>query len=177
MKVPVFDLDGTLLDSDEALVQAFVTLGVARDAVTFGHVVADECRRLGIDVDDYLDAYDTSLAQPFPGVAELVASLGTWAVCSNKVGTKAAAELGRLGWRPDVALFTEAFDGPKQLQPVLDALGAGPTGIVFVGDTDHDRQCAVAVGAPFALAGWNPRAVPAPGDIVLERPGDLLAHL
>jgi hypothetical protein len=119
VRVPVFDLDGTLLDSDAALVQAFVVLGVPPEAVTFGHVVAEECRRLGIDLAAYLDAYDTSLAQPFPGVVDLVASLDTWAVCSNKVGAKAAAELDRLGWRPDVALFTEAFGGPKRLQPVL----------------------------------------------------------
>ena len=42
--------------------------------------------------------------------------------------------------------------------------------VVFVGDTPHDRACAAAVGCRFALAGWNPRARPAPGDVVLSMP-------
>jgi len=60
---------------------------------------------------------------------------------------------------------------------VLDALGLEADRIVFLGDTSHDRDCARAVGATFALAGWNPRAEALPGDLVLERPGDLLALL
>ena len=46
--VPIFDLDGTLIDSDAALVAPFVALGVPREAVTFGHVLQDECDRLGL---------------------------------------------------------------------------------------------------------------------------------
>src|SRR4051812_6613975 len=105
----VFDLDGTLLDSDEALVAPFLALGVPREEVTFGHLLADECVRLGISVDDYLAAYDPSATRPFPGVEEMVAGLGRWAVCSNKKGTPARLELERLGWRPEVALFAEEF--------------------------------------------------------------------
>ena len=48
--------------------------------------------------------------------------------------------------------------------------------MVYVGDTAHDRACAAAVGAPFALAGWNARARAGaqPGDVVLDAPADLL---
>ncbi len=175
--VPVFDLDGTLLDSDEALAAPFVRLGVERSAVTFGHVLEDECTRLGIEVDDYLDAYDDELAQPFAGVEELVAALGRWAVCSNKHRSAGQAELVRLGWGPEVAMFSDAFDGAKRLEPILRQLDVDASDIVFVGDTAHDRRCAHDVGATFALAAWNPRARPAPGDVVLDRPGKLLALL
>lgn len=171
--VPVFDLDGTLLDSDAPLVQAFVDLGVARHEITFGHVVADECARLGIDAEAYLDAYDVAAAQPFPGVGELLAGLDRWAVCSNKVGRLARRELDRLGWHPQVALFAEDFDGPKSLPPVLHALGVDAGRVLFVGDTDHDRRVAAEVGAAFALAAWNPRARPTDGDLVLTRPAQL----
>ena len=175
--VPVFDLDGTLLDSDAALVAPFVAAGVPLESVTFGHVLSDECERLGIGVDDYLDAYDDGAAQPFPGVTELVARVsrsGRWAVCSNKHPRSGRAELARLGWAPDVALFSDAFGGPKHLGPVLDALGLGAAEIVFVGDTAHDRACAQAFAVLFGLAGWNPRAVGADGDVVLDRPLDVL---
>ena len=124
MRFPVFDLDGTLLDTDATLRATFVALGVPADEVTFGHVLADECERLGLTVEEYLDHYDETSAQPFPGVTELVAALDRWAVCSNKHPRSGRAELARLGWAPEVALFSDAFGGPKQLEPVLDALGS-----------------------------------------------------
>ena len=41
--LPIFDFDGTLLDSDAALVAPFVALGVRAEDVTFGALLADEC--------------------------------------------------------------------------------------------------------------------------------------
>jgi phosphoglycolate phosphatase-like HAD superfamily hydrolase len=176
--LPVFDLDGTLLDSDDALVAPFVALGVAPEDVTFGRTLAQECERLGLLVEDYHSHYDLDRAQPFPGAAELVAGLDRWAVCSNKVQRAGEAELARLGWIPEVAMFVDAFGGAgKSLGPVLDRLGVGADDIVFVGDTDHDRRCALEVGCRFVWAGWNPRAEPPAGDEVLRSPGDLLALL
>jgi phosphoglycolate phosphatase len=175
--VPIFDLDGTLLDSDAALVAPFVALGVPRQDVTFGHVLADECARLGVSVDRYLDVYDESAALPFPGVETMLARLDHWAVCSNKHPRSGRAELARLGWRPDVALFADAFDGAKRLGPVVDALALGPADVAFVGDTDHDRRCAVDLGCRFVLAGWNPRAVATTDDLVARGPGDVLSFL
>src|SRR5262245_47006598 len=96
-RIPIFDLDGTLIDSDAALVDAFVALGVEREAVTFGHLLVDECARLDISYDAYLDAYDESLTVAYPGVEELIEKLDRWAVCSNKVGQSAEAEIARLG--------------------------------------------------------------------------------
>jgi phosphoglycolate phosphatase-like HAD superfamily hydrolase len=154
-------------------------LGVAPDEVTFGHVVADECQRLGVSMAAYVSGYDVGAAAPFDGVDALVSSLDRWAVCSNKVRSLGVAELDRLGWSPEVALFAEDFGGgPKRLAPLLEALGE-PEGVVFVGDTDHDRACAAAAGVGFALAAWNPRAaaLAQPGDVVLSKPADLLPLL
>lgn len=178
-RVVVFDLDGTLLDSDAALLAPYVALGVPAEEVTFGHVVADECRRLGLTVDDYVDRYDVHAAAPFPGADELIGRLDRWAVCSNKVRGAGTAELARLGWAPEVAFFAEDFgSGPKRLEPVLAALGPlDREDVVFVGDTAHDRRCAHEAGVTFALAGWNARAVPEAGELVLSEPRDLLARL
>lgn len=170
-----------MLDSDAALAAPYVALGVPLESVTYGHVVADECRRLGVSVDDYVARYDVDAAMPFEGVPSMVASLARWAVCSNKVRSAGAAELARLGWTPEVASFADSFGGgPKQLRPVLSALGSPPRSeVVFVGDTAHDRACAEEVGVAFALAAWNPRAasLAVDGDVVLERPADLLPLL
>jgi len=170
----VCDLDGTLIDSDEALLAPFLALGVEREAIGRGLPLEEECDRHGIAPERCLELYDVAVAAPFPGVAEVVDRLERWAVCSNKHPSSGRAELARLGWEPEVALFTDAFDGPKQLAPVLDALGVAPDDVVFLGDTDHDRRCAAAAGVPFALAGWKPRATAGPGDLVLHRPEQVL---
>ena len=155
----------------------YLALGVPPDEITYGHVVADECRRLGLDLDDYVGRYDVTAAQPYRGVVELVAGLGGWGLCSNKVRRCGVAELARLGWAPEVALFAEDFGGgPKRVAPVLDALGVtDPSEVVFVGDTAHDRAAADAAGTAFALAAWNPRAaaLAQPDDLVVRRPEDL----
>jgi phosphoglycolate phosphatase-like HAD superfamily hydrolase len=175
--IPIFDLDGTLLDSDAALVEPFVQLGVAREAITFGHALGPECQRLGIDMHEYLARYDTDAAQPFDGVVDLVAGLDRWAVCSNKHPRSGNAELTRLGWEPDVALFADAFAEGKSLVPVLERLDVVGEAVLFVGDTDHDRECALAVGARFAFAGWNSARRSRPGDVVLDHPRELLVLL
>ncbi len=175
----VFDLDGTLLDSDAALVAPFVALGVPEDEITFGHPVEIECRRLGITVEDYVAAYDVREAMPFDGVADMLDALGEWSVCSNKARASAVAELDRLGWSPRVAWFADDFGGEaKSLRPVVDALGVGGSSVLFVGDTLHDQRCAEEVGARFAWAGWNPRTrAGSPSGIVLDRPVDVLGLL
>jgi len=175
--VPVFDLDGTLLDSDEALVAPFLALGIARSDVVFGHTLEHECARLGIAVADYVGHYDVSVASPFAGVADLVGGLDRWAVCSNKTARAGNAELARLGWCPRPAMFADDFGGPKRLAPVLAALGLDAAAVLYVGDTPQDRECAAAVGARFVLAGWNPRAEAAAGDVVATSPADVLALL
>ncbi|MGY6499623.1 MAG: HAD family hydrolase [Acidimicrobiales bacterium] len=173
----VFDLDGTLIDSDDALAAAFVTLGIERSAITYGHVIADECDRLGLSLDAYLDAYDTDVAPTYPGVEEMLAQIPRWAVCSNKHPRSARAELQRLGWTPEVALFADAFDGPKRVEPVLVAGGVTPERAVFVGDTNHDRAAAADAGCRFVWAGWNPRVRPRADDEVATSPAELVAML
>jgi pyrophosphatase PpaX len=172
----IFDLDGTLIDSDEALVRPFLALGVPREEISFGHPIEVECARLGIEVADYVAAYDPTTTVPFEGVDELLGRLHRWAVCSNKAAASARAELARLGWAPEVALFADDFGGrPKELGPVVERLGVDPADVLFVGDTVHDAACAEVVGARFAWAAWNPRtAAASPVGTVLRRPVEVL---
>lgn len=172
----VFDFDGTLVDSDAALVEPFLHLGVPRSEISFGHAISEECDRLGISMQAYVDAYDTEVAQPFDGVAEVVPKLGRWALCSNKHPASGRAELQRLGWEPEVAVFADHFDwAHKALGPVLEALGLAASEVVMVGDSAGDVRCAVEVGCRYVWAGWNPRVAAAdPDGTVLRHPRELL---
>jgi phosphoglycolate phosphatase-like HAD superfamily hydrolase len=178
--VPLFDFDGTLVDSDVALTAPWHALDVDPDLVPLGLPLVEACQRAGVTVDAYLSHYDPSAAQPFPGIVELISALERWGLASNKERASGWRELERLGWAPEVALFSDDFGGhEKELGPVLAAMDLTGDAVVFVGDTRHDRACAAAVGAPFALAGWNARAraAAAPGDLVLDHPADVLSLL
>lgn len=172
----VFDFDGTMIDSDAALVDPFLRLGVPAAEISFGHAVAVECERLGIDLDAYVAHYDTEVSQPFPGVEELVSVLGRWSICSNKHPVSARAEIARLGWRPEVAMYADAFEWRhKELGPVLATMGLDADQVVMVGDSNGDLRCAEEVGTTMVWAGWNPRVSRSrPDGLVLDRPGDLV---
>jgi HAD superfamily hydrolase (TIGR01549 family) len=172
----IFDFDGTLVDSDEALVVAFEHLGVDRATVTFGHAIGEELARLGLRLEDYAQAYDVEVVQPFDGVREVVGRLGRWAVCSNKHPDSAMAELARLDWRPEVALFADDFGwAHKRVEPVLELLDLPADRVAVVGDSEGDLRCATEAGCDMYWAGWNPRVPDAvEHGTVLERPVQLL---
>lgn len=172
----IFDFDGTMIDSDEALVDPFVRLGVDRTRISFGHAIAPECDRLGISLDDYVDAYDVNSAKPYAGMDELVALLGRWAICSNKHPRSAEAELERLGWHPEVAMYADAFDWQhKELEPLLDHMGLDPDQVVMVGDSEGDLRCAENAGCQMIWAGWNERVAHAnPAGEIIGEPAELL---
>lgn len=177
-RLAIFDLDGTLVDSDAALQAPFALLGVDPATIPLGLPLSEACALAGLDVADYVAAYDGTVVQPFAGVEAMLGQLDRWAVCSNKLRAAGRAELSRLGWSPVVALFSDDFGGRgKELAPVLASLAVEAEDVVFVGDTDHDRASASAAGVRFALAGWNPRATAEAGDTVLHQPGDVLRLL
>ena len=180
-RVALFDFDGTLVDSDRALTQPFVDLGVPEARLPpLGLPLAEACRRAGITVEAYVERYDATAAQPFDGVPELLSALDRWGLASNKQRDAGRHELARLGWTPTAAFFSDDFGGQeKELGPLLAALGIAPEEAVYVGDTHHDRACASVLGIPFALAGWNARAraTAGPDDLVLTHPRQVLGLL
>lgn len=175
--MPLFDFDGTLVDSDVALTAPWHALGVDPAIVPLGLPLVEACARAGVTVHAYLEHYDARATLPFAGVPDLIAALDRWGLASNKERTSGRRELERLGWMPDAALFSDDFGGrEKELRPLLDAMDLDADQAVFVGDTHHDRACARVAGVRFAVAGWNARARDAaePDDLVLERPVDVL---
>ena len=178
-EVVVFDFDGTLVDSDEALLEPFDRLGIERSTVIMGSAVAEECERLGIDMGDYVGAYDLDVVRPFDGVEEMLSAIPRWAIVSNKHPDPALHEIERLGWKPEVVLCADAFDwAHKSLVPLLDQLAVAADEIALVGDSDGDLRCAEEVGCRFVWAGWNDRVRRAgPTGTVAAAPGEVLSLL
>ena len=124
------------------------------------------------------------LASDFPIVGHalfygVLAGMRTVAVAIEGIlpgGGDDAAELARLGWTPEIALFSDHFDwAHKSLGPVLEALGLSAAEVVMVGDSGGDVRVALEVGCDFVWAGWNPRVAAArPDGSVLDRPDQLL---
>ena len=178
-EIVIFDFDGTLIDSDEALLAPMDLLGVSRSDVVMGSAVAQECERLGVSLDDYVAAYDTEVSRPFPGVAELLRELDRWAICSNKHPTSAGIELDRLGWKPELVMCADAFDwGHKSLVPMLEQMDLDAAQVLLVGDSGGDLRCAEEVACRFVWAGWNERvrANPPSGDVA-NTPQEVLEYL
>jgi HAD superfamily hydrolase (TIGR01549 family) len=178
-EIVIFDFDGTLLDSDDALLRPFDVLGIDRSDVVMGTAVAEECQRLGVRMEDYVAAYDDQVCIPYPGVEELLASLGRWAICSNKHPRSANAELDRLGWKPELVMCADAFGWRhKSLVPMLEALNVSPEQIVLVGDSPGDLRCATEVDCAFVWAGWNERVrLSSPAGVTARTPSDVLNHI
>jgi HAD superfamily hydrolase (TIGR01549 family) len=175
----VFDFDGTLVDSDEALLSPFEQLGVDRREVIMGSAVAEECERLGVSMEAYVASYDVQAVRPFPGVQDMLEVVGRWAIVSNKHPRSAGAELDRLGWQPESVLCADAFGwAHKSLRPLLLRVGLTSEEVVLVGDSEGDLRCAEEVGCRFIWAGWNPRVARAgPMGEIAATPSELLGLL
>ena len=175
--VAVCDLDGTLIDSDAALVAPFLALGVRLEDIGRGLPVAEECARHGISIEEFVAAYDTEVVQPYPGAPSWwpASTAGPCARTSTRtpVGPSWPGWAGSRRWRCSPTPSTVPRPSPR----CSSGWASSAADVVFLGDTAHDRACAKEAGAMFALASWNPKAEPAAGDVVLERPEQLLELL
>ena len=122
-------------------------------------------------LDDYLAHYRARPAartRLYPGVREALDALRErglhMGICTNKhedLARRVLDEMGlsacfssivgcdRLPWRkPD----------PRHLHAAIEELGASPNRVVYVGDTEIDRQCAESAGVRFFIVDNRNRA-------------------
>lgn len=192
-----FDLDGTLVDSRPEITVAIELAwrAVIGDEVTFprdrfriGPPLADTIAVLAPDLDEpkrsaiaarfrsHYDASDFSATPPYPGIEELVHTLGArqarLGVATNKRRDPTLAILAR--WFParfpHVACVDGVFpdDGTRPNENVglphlikaemmrwLDRQGEKPRATILVGDTTGDIAAARAAGARVVAVTWG----------------------
>ncbi|EED35905.1 phosphoglycolate phosphatase 2 [Luminiphilus syltensis NOR5-1B] len=193
MKLParlqgvVFDLDGTLVDTADdfiALVGAIrkeqglppldddtvrrrvsdgspVLAAMAFD-IDAGHSRYEHCR------EEFLDRYAQSLglaAKPYPGLCELVATLGKsgipWGVATNKYRRFAEPLMAMMPFEPAAHALvtpgdvTRSKPDPEPLLLSCKLLGTPPSGTLYVGDHRRDIDAGKNAGCPTIAAAYG----------------------
>jgi pyrophosphatase PpaX len=196
----LFDLDGTLIDSIELILRsaeyAFAKCGspcptraewlegVGRPLPTmfarYAPTAADVDRLL-LAYREFQMANHDELVRIYPGVAELLESLGDYqlGVVTSKTGALATRGLEHTG----IARHFETIVGmdacqrhkphPEPVQIALERLGVRPERAWFVGDSVHDMESGNAAGVTTVGALWGPFTE---SDLAPSRPKHLAAR-
>jgi len=179
----VFDIDGTLTDTDYAVLTSLKNLlkrrqgkDYALEELTFDKGIPGVAafKRLGIDEKDHDDVMrewengmramnDTITV--YEGAKEMLEALE-----HEGVGLGIATSKTRDQYNKDICRFEiakhfefsitcEETDDPKPgagpLMAYMAATGAKPAEMLYIGDSIYDAMCAKAAGVDFALATWG----------------------
>lgn len=206
IRVVLFDLDGTLIDSAEdiglALKKTLEDLGLEdlypkniREYIGGGvkalleKVLGDKFREEYIDIfrKHYL-SNPVKYTTPYPGIPKVLKELKSrdikLAVVSNKLEELSKEILRRLdliSFFDFVAggdTFSEKKPSPLPIIKTLEILNEKPEGAIIVGDTEADIIAGKGAGIKTALANWGYVKINSvEPDFIFQEPTDLLKVL
>lgn len=182
----IFDIDGTLIDTKAMLMAVFsralkkyygVVLRQEQFDRTFGLPCEDAFCQFGLSpTEDCKNAIQEdiraslNMSKIFEGVPEVLASLKAAGMGMSVVTSKNHREyensfvpFGLHKYFSEAICADDTTRGkpyPDPLLLCLERLKLSREDVAYIGDTDHDRQCAVAAGVDFYLAAWGGVAPP-----------------
>jgi HAD superfamily hydrolase (TIGR01509 family) len=155
LKLVIFDLDGTLLDSplDFDAIRAEIGLPAGRPILeALDHLPPADRTRAEAVIDRH-ESEAVRASRLFPGAADLVARLRTRglrvALLTRNTRASVEAACRRHGLTFDAAVTREDLapkPSPDGVRHLMDACGAGPHETVVVGDFRFDVEAGAAAG-------------------------------
>lgn len=197
----VFDVDGTLIDTEQVCLKALQMLLRSRQG---REVSLEDCRfSLGIpshvvlpmveleETEDILREWDSYYAGMigeagvFSGIVPLLEELKmrgvTLGIITSRSGTEMSCDPNMKPLLHYFGVVITAADTethkptPGPMLEYLRRTGASPADTLYVGDTTYDCQCAQSAGVAFALALWGaPTAEGIPAEYLPQVPADIL---
>ncbi|GIP40282.1 pyrophosphatase PpaX [Paenibacillus sp. J31TS4] len=179
----LFDLDGTLIDTNELIIATFLHVleGKTAEPFTRDHIIPNMGLPLmeqllmftgRTEVEDLVQAYreynvrmHDELVREFPHVREVVAALHEqgirMGVVTNKISRTAQMGLkvaGLENYMDVIVAEDDVMNGkpdPEGILKAIEALGAEPETTVMVGDSQYDLQAAKRAGVRSAGVAWS----------------------
>ena len=164
----VFDVDGTLADTEESVLSSLVQIVQEETGKTLPRHELDFA--LGIPGKDALEKL---------GIYSQ-ATLDRWCQVAASFKSTISVFPGFLGFDKyfeHIILVEDTTEHKPAPAPMLEYLrraGANPGNVVYVGDTVYDEQCATSAGVSFARAAWGSHQDIPNATYNLETPNDLL---
>lgn len=200
-KCVVFDVDGTLVDTGEAIIASLQKvlredLGQeyepAELAFAFGIPGAVTLSRLGVkNIDASLDKWLKYMSEfsdtvkVFEGIADCLSLIRErnvkLGIVTSKTWNEFNCDFVPLGLREYFDYVVCADDTqkhkpyPEPLLKLLQLSGLKPEDIIYIGDTKYDMECAKGAGVSFGLALWGAKSTEGfEAYCVLNKPCDIL---
>ncbi|WP_426450587.1 pyrophosphatase PpaX [Paenibacillus sp. S-38] len=179
----LFDLDGTILDTNELIIQSFLHTfeGVTAEPLTRSHIIPNMGRPLveqmvffsgREEVEDLVAKYrhfnltrHDELVTEFPKVRETLAKLHAagirMGVVTSKIrkttemGLKLTGIYDYFGSIVTVEDVEKAKPDPEGIRKALQELGADPATALMVGDSHYDIEAAHNAGLPSVGVAWS----------------------
>lgn len=196
----VFDIDGTLIDTEYAVLHSLQetlrtvtgnTPELRELAFALGITGKDALEKLHIpDLPFALDLWDKNMTKyndtisVFDGIAPLLDTLVLSGYEPGIVTSKTREEFGQDFSRFGISKYfntiicaddtSEHKPSPAPLLKYMEVSETNPNELLYIGDSPYDMKCAQGAGIDFALACWGSSYRDLPADYCLEKPSDLL---
>jgi HAD superfamily hydrolase (TIGR01549 family) len=201
----VFDIDGTLIDTEYAVLHSLqdtliAVTGINREIneLTFALGIPGKyaLKKLNVpessfsiilgDWEKCMCKYSNTVCI-FQGISDLLKTLLQSGYELGIVTSKTREEF-KQDFEPfDISSYfatiicaddtVEHKPEPDPLFKYMEVSDAGNNEMLYIGDSAYDRECAKSAVVDFALAGWGSRSREIQADYYLEKPDDLLSIL
>jgi len=199
-KCVIFDIDGTIIDTEKAVISSLQKLlqletGVVYSADELSFVLGIpgtvSLKRFNItDIEkacqkwnEYLKEYYSDI-RVFPGLEEIIKQLHNRKIKTGIVTSKTKQELaddfypfGLYDYFDYIVCADDTSKHKPDPEPILKCLKlskSSPAETIYIGDTSYDMQCAQSAGVDFALALWGTKDSNLNATIKLNHPKEIL---